>query len=538
MICGMLSLISGPKLPLFEKTIDQTFKDTVERFSDRAALVSRHQNVRLTYGELDDQVEAVARGLAGISLRRFDRLGIWASNCLEWILLQLACARTGLVLVNVNPAYRSRELEYVLRKSRMRALVLPERDARADYAAILAESEVRPERAIFLNHPSWNEMIRDGKAFEPNPDSPDDVANIQYTSGTTGSPKGVLLTHKNLVNNAWLVGRTVRLTENDRVVVPFPFYHCAGCVIGSLMCFVAGASLVIPSLQFDARATLEAVAAEGATVLTGVPTMFIGELNDPELSRFDLTSLRAGFMGGSPCPVEVMKRVVSQMHCAGMTVVYGQTEASPVITMPHIDDSVEIRTSTIGTALPNTEVKIVSLTTGETLPVGEQGELCTRGYLVMKGYDDEPGATARAVDKEGWLHTGDLATMRPGGYINITGRSRDMIIRGGENIYPREIEEFLYTHPKIADVQIVGLPDLKLGETVSAWIRLRSGEAATEEEIRSFCDGKIAHFKIPQYIRFVDSFPMTVTGKVQKYKIREIEIQERGLQKAAQTPTA
>ena len=538
MIPAMLSFIRGPDVPLLEKTIDQAFKETAGRLPGHPAVISRHQNVRLTYRQLDEQAESVARGMHGIGLRRPDRVGVWASNCLEWVLLQLACARTGLVLVNVNPAYRSRELEYVLRKSRMRALFLRERDSHANYAGILADSSTQPEHVIFFEHASWNRMITGGTAFEKNPEGPDGVVNIQYTSGTTGSPKGVLLTHTNLVNNAWIVGRTIRLTERDRVVVPFPFYHCAGCVLGSLMCFVAGATLIIPSARFDARSSLEAVAAEHGTVLTGVPTMFIGELNDPGFETFDLKSLRTGFMGGSPCPIEVMRRVVTRMHCIGMTVVYGQTEASPVITMSHIDDSVEVRTSTIGTALPNTEVKIVSLDTGETLPPGQQGELCARGYLVMKGYDDEPEATARAIDRQGWLHTGDLATMRPDGYFNITGRSRDMIIRGGENIYPREIEEFLYTHPGIAEVQIVGVPDLKLGEAVLAWIRLRAGETATEDEIRGFCNGKIAHFKIPQYIRFVDTFPMTVTGKVQKYKIREIEIQERGLQTVSDITTA
>jgi fatty-acyl-CoA synthase len=533
----MLSYVRGPDLPLLDKTLDGAFRDTVARFPDREALVSRHQNLRLTYRQLHDEVERTAHGLAGLGLRAPDRVGVWASNCLEWVLLQLGCARAGLVLVNVNPAYRSHELAYVLRKSRMKALFLRERDARADYSAILSEIAA-PEHVVYLNHRTWDRMMAGGADYDTRGPAPDDVTNIQYTSGTTGSPKGVLLTHRNLINNAWIVGRAIALTEHDRVVMPFPFYHCAGCVLGSLMAFAAGSTLILPSPQFDARAVLEAVAAERGTVLTGVPTMFIGELNDPEFARFDLTSLRTGFMGGSPCPIEVMKRVIGQMHCSGMTVVYGQTEASPVITMSGIEDTAEIRASTVGTALPNTEVKIVSVVNGETLPVGEQGELCARGYLLMKGYDEEPEATARAIDSEGWLHTGDLATMRPDGYFHITGRSKDMIIRGGENIYPREIEEFLYTHPKVADVQVVGLPDLVTGEAVLAWIRLRAGESATEDEVRAFCQGKIAHFKIPQYIRFVAEFPLTVTGKVQKYKIREIEIGERGLEQAADVKTA
>ncbi len=538
----MLSYARGPEAPILEKTINQMLAETVARCPEREALVVRHQNVRLTYRELAGQVERTARGLVGLGLKPGDRVGIWATNCVEWILLQLACARAGLVLVNVNPAYRSHELGFALRKSRMRAIFLREKDARADYRQILEQScrgqSFPLEHVMLLGQESWERMLAKGRDCLPCPAAPHDVVNIQYTSGTTGAPKGVLLTHRNLLNNAWLIGRSLKLTERDRICVPVPLYHCFGCVIGSLVAVVNGATLILPSAQFDALAALEAVHAEHATAIYGVPTMFIAELEHPEFDRFDYTSLRTGIMAGAPCPIEVMKRVVDQMYCREMTVAYGQTETSPGITMSSVDDSLELRVSTVGRALPNTEVKIVSPASGEMVPVGEQGELCTRGYLVMKGYDEEPDATRRAIDAEGWLHTGDLATMRPDGYFRITGRAREMIIRGGENIYPRELEEFLYTHPKIAEVQVVGLPDAKLGETVLAWIRLRGGETATEEEIREFCRGRIAHFKIPQYIRLVDSFPMTVTGKVQKFRIREQEIRERGLEQAAGIETA
>ncbi|HZS51930.1 MAG TPA: AMP-binding protein [Bryobacterales bacterium] len=541
----MLSYTRGPEIPLLDKTIDQAFRDSAARFPDREALVVPHQRARLVYRELEAQVERTARGLAGLGLRPGDRAGVWATNCVEWVLLQLACARAGLVLVNVNPAYRSRELGYVLRKSGMRALFLHEKDPRADYRTILdqALSEAAGERPaleqiVYLGQESWERMLARPGQLPADPAAPDDVTNIQYTSGTTGAPKGVLLTHRNLVNNAWVVAQAMRFTAQDRLCSPVPLYHCFGCVMSSLLAVVAGGTLILPSAQFDPLATLWAIHSERPTALYGVPTMFIAELEHPEFLRFDLRSLRTGIMAGAPCPVEVMKRVVGEMHCPEMTIAYGQTEASPAVTMSKVDDPLELRVSTIGCALPNTEVKIVAPGSGETVPVGEQGELCTRGYLVMKGYDQDPDATQRAIDKENWLHTGDLAVMQPNGYFRITGRARDLIIRGGENIYPREIEEFLYTHPKIADVYVVGLPDLKLGEAVLAWIKLKAGTSATEEEIREFCRGKIAHFKIPQYIRFVDSFPMTVTGKVQKYRIREEEIRARGLEEAAKVETA
>jgi fatty-acyl-CoA synthase len=381
-------------------------------------------------------------------------------------------------------------------------------------------------------------MLRGGREIPPLEISNRAVANIQYTSGTTGSPKGVLLTHRNLVNNGYLIGLGLKATEDDRICVPVPMYHCFGCVIGAMVSYNTGAGMVFPSPVFDARAVLEAIQEERATAVYGVPTMFIAELGLPEFDGYDLTSLRTGVMAGAPCPVEVMKRVMGDMHCPEIVICYGQTECSPVVTMSSTGDTIERRVGTVGCALPETEIRIASPETGETVEVGEQGELCARGYAVMQGYDGDPEATRKAVDSEGWLHTGDLAVMREDGYFRITGRAKDMIIRGGENIYPREVEEFLYTHPKIADVQVVGLPDARLGETVLAWIRLKPGETATHCEITDFCKGKIAHFKIPQFVRFVEEFPLTVTGKIQKFRIREIEIRERGLQNVSKIETA
>jgi fatty-acyl-CoA synthase len=534
----MLSYARGPDVPLIEKTIPQVLRETAARQPGHPALVVRHQNVRLTWSELLDAVIRTARGLAGLGLRPGDRAGVWSANCLEWILLQFATAEAGIVLVNVNPAYRSHELGYVLRKSGMRTLFLWERDARADYLQILDEAgRAALDHVVVLGTGDWTRMLDRGVDYRADP-TPGDAVNIQYTSGTTGSPKGVLLTHRNLVNNAALVGAQMRIAPGDRLCAPVPLYHCFGCVMASLMTVVRGSTLVLPGWQFNALETLQAIHEERCTAVYGVPTMFIAELDHPEFSRFDLTSLRTGIMAGAPCPIEVMRRVVDRMHCRQMTIAYGQTESSPVVTMSDVDDSLELRVSTVGRALPNTEIRIVSTLTGDTLPAGEQGELCARGYAVMKGYDGEEEATRKAVDADGWLHTGDLAVMRPDGCFRITGRARDMIIRGGENIYPREIEEFLHTHPKVSDVQVVGLPDARLGETVCAWVRLKPGENATEEEIRDFCRGRIAHFKIPQYVRFVEAFPMTVTGKVQKFKIREEEIARLGLEQAARIETA
>ena len=538
----MQSYARGPALPLLDKTIGQALADSVARNPAGDALVSRHQGIRLSYKDLQEKARRTARGLWGLGIRPGDRVGMWACNCVEWVYLQLATALTGAVLVNVNPAYRSHELRFVLRKSGMKAIFLNGQDSRAQYLDILNEArrdaELALEHIVLLGTREWDAMLAGGKDTPEPPTAPDNVVNIQYTSGTTGSPKGVLLTHRNLLNNAYVMGRAMRVTAGDRLCSPVPLYHCFGCVMSSLLAVVHGITLVLPAAQFDPLATLTAIDADRCTMIYGVPTMFIAELEHPDFSKYDMSSLRTGIMAGAPCPVEVMRRVVTEMHCGGICVAYGQTESSPGITMSDVEDDLELRVATIGRALPETEVKIVAPGTDEIVETGERGELCTRGYLVMKGYDQEPEATARAVDAEGWLHTGDLAVMREDGYFHIAGRLTEMIIRGGENIYPREVEEFLHDHPKIADVYVVGLPDVKLGEAVLAWVRVKAGERMDEEELREYCRGKIAHFKIPQYVRFVDQFPMTVTGKVQKFRIREQEIVARGLEQAAEIRTA
>ncbi|HUQ94574.1 MAG TPA: AMP-binding protein [Bryobacteraceae bacterium] len=534
----MLSYAKGEEAPLLDVTIDQGFRKTAVLHPDRPAVVVRHQDIRLTWRELDAQVEQVARGLSGLGMRPGDRAGVWSTNCLEWLLLQLACARTGVVMVNVNPAYRSYELRYVLETSRMKVLFLRESDTHSNYRGILEETSGELQHAIYFASGSWEQFIGAGSDYPPPARMPEDVANIQYTSGTTGSPKGVLLTHRNLVNNASLIAQRLRMTDHDKLCMPVPLYHCFGCVMSSLLCFLTGSTLIIPAPAFNALATLQAVDEERATALYGVPTMFIAELQHPEFSRFDLSSLRTGIMAGAPCPIEVMRRVIAEMHCGEMTIAYGQTESSPVITQSHVDDRIENRVGTVGQAMPCTEVKIVSTSTGETLPVGEVGELCTRGYLVMKGYDGNAEATAQAIDPEGWLHTGDLAVMREDGYFGIRGRARDMIIRGGENIYPREIEEFLYTHPAVSEVSVFGLPDEKFGEIVCAWVRLKAGETASGEDIRAYCRERIAYYKVPAHVRVVETFPMTVTGKLQKFRMREKEIEELKLDRAAGIRTA
>ncbi len=539
----MQSYARGPSAPpLLERTIGQVLAESAAANPGGDALISRHQGLRLSYANLREQAEATARGLWGLGIRPGDRVGMWAANCAEWIYLQAATALTGAVLVNVNPAYRSHELAFVLRQSRMKALFLHEKDGRANYLEILGEArhsqDLPLEHVVLLGTGAWDRMLAGGRPYDALPPDPRAVVNIQYTSGTTGSPKGVLLSHHNLLNNAFLIGNAMRVSRADRLCCPVPMYHCFGCVMSSLLCLVYAIPIVFPAPQFQPRATLEAIEAERCTMIYGVPTMFIAELEHPEFARFDLSSLRTGIMAGAPCPIEIMRRVVEDMHCRQMTIAYGQTESSPVIIMSDTEDNLEVRVSTVGRALPHTEVAIVDPQTGQVVETGQCGELRTRGYLVMQGYDGEAEASARAVDREGWLRTGDLAVMRPDGCFHITGRLKDMIIRGGENIYPREIEEFLHLHPKIADVHVVGVPDARLGETVLAWVRLKSGESMTEEELRAHCRGRIAHFKIPQYVRFVDSFPMTVTGKIQKFRIREMEIQARGLEGAAGIRTA
>lgn len=536
----MQSYARGPAGVIVRKSIGDAFRETAARLTERPAISSRHQRLQLTWSDYAIGAARVAAGLRALGLQPGDRAGIWATTCVEWVLLQFGCALAGVILVNINPAYRSSELSFVLKKSRIRALFMRESDARADYRGILEESRAGQalalEHAVFLGTERWETFLREPDGIVYSAD-PDETAAILYTSGTTGSPKGVLLTHVNLINNARFIAQYLRLTEQDRICIPVPLFHCFGSVIGTLTAAVTGAMCIFPGATFDPLATLESIETDQATAIYGVPAMFIAELNCPEFRRFRLNSLRAGIMAGAPCPIEVMRRVVDDMHCAQMLVAYGQTESTPVITMSHADDSLETRCTTVGCALPETEVRIAS-PEGKTLEAGEQGELLARGYMVMKGYDGEPEATARAVDEEGWLHTGDLAVMRPDGYFRITGRAKDMIIRGGENISPREIEELVHTHPDVADVQVVGIPDERLGEIVVAWVRLKSGARANEEAIRAYCRGKLAYFKVPQHVRFVEGYPTTLSGKVQKFKMREFEIESRGLGQLRNRQTA
>lgn len=527
-----LSYAKGPVTPLVKLTLAGALARTAERFPAGEALISRHQGLRYSWREFDQAVTRVAQGLAGVGLRAQDRVGIWSTNCAEWLVLQYACARAGLVLVCVNPAYRPGELAFVLGKSKMRALFLWARDARTNYQEILDQarkSEHALEHVVLLGTSEWDTLLGGGAALPAAPVSPDDPTNIQYTSGTTGSPKGVLLTHHGLVNNALATGDQMGITERDRFCVAFPLYHCGGCVCAVLSCVTHGATIILPSASFDPLAVLAAIHEERATVVGGVPTMFIAELQHPEFSRFDMTTLRAALIGGSPCPVDLLKRMNAQMNCGEVSVVYGQTEASPVITMHSPGDTLEQRSSTIGSAMPNVEVKIVDAT-GATVVLGEVGEIHARGYSIMAGYDQDPEATARAVDGDGWLHTGDLATMREDGHLQIRGRSKEMIIRGGENIYPAEIEAFLFTHPSIAEASVVGLPDLKFGEIVAAWVRPRPGHSLTAEQVMDYCKGEIAHFKVPQHVRIVEALPLTVSGKIQKFRIRAWEIEALGLE--------
>jgi fatty-acyl-CoA synthase len=538
----MLSYARGPEGPILDKTIGQVLDEMAERCPDQDALVSRHQQLRVTYGALREEVARTARGLWGSGVRSGDRIGMWSTNCVEWVYLQAAAARIGPILVNVNPACRAHDLRYVLKRSRMRTLFLHRSDFRVNYLEVLEEARREADLplgdTVLLDEEPWHNLLAGGVDLPALDPRPNDVVNIQYTSGTTGSPKGVLLTHRNLLNNGFYIGRRLKAAPGDRICAPVPLFHCFGCVIGVMVALTSGAALVLPAAQFDALATLQAVHEERCTALYGVPTMFIAEFEHPRFREFDLTCLRTGVMAGSPCPIELMKRVVEEMHCRELTICYGQTEASPVITMSATDDTVETRVSTVGRPLPNTEVKIADPASGAVLPIGEQGELCSRGYGVMKGYDDESRATADVIDAEGWLHSGDLATMREDGCFRITGRAKDMISRGGEKIYPREVEEFLHHNPRIADVYVFSIPDERLGERVAAWIRVKGEGPISAEDIRAFCKGQIAYFKIPEFIRFVESFPMTANGKVQKYLMREHEVRERGLGGLSQTITA
>ena len=543
--------------PLIGDTIGVHFDKSAERWPDRPALIVRQQNVRWTYRELKEQVDAFAAGLLALGLAPGDRIGIWSPNNAEWVITQFATAKAGLILVNINPAYRTYELEYALNKVGCKALITAERFKTSDYLGMLGElmpeiegaapGEVRAKRVPTLTtliridggetpgYVRFDDVLGMGgerhrrmlAELQPKLQF-DDAINIQFTSGTTGAPKGATLTHHNLLNNGYFIGEAQRLTDRDKVCIPVPLYHCFGMVLGNLACVTHGSAMVYPGEGFDPLATLETVESERCTALYGVPTMFIAELGHPEFKRFDLTSLRTGIMAGSPCPIEVMRRCVAEMNMREVTIAYGMTETSPVSTQTSCDDPLERRVSTVGRIHPHIEVKIVD-SEGRIVPPGTPGELCTRGYSVMMGYWDDVDMTAQAIDQGHWMHTGDLATMDEEGYVNIVGRIKEMVIRGGENVYPREIEEFLFRHPKVEAVQVVGVPDAKYGEELCAWIKLKSGVAATPVEIQEFCKDQIAHYKIPRYIKFVDAFPMTVTGKVQKFIMREQMIEELGL---------
>jgi fatty-acyl-CoA synthase len=537
----MLSYSSGGSAaPLLGDTIGANFCAAVSRYGEREALVDRPAGRRWTYAALGANVDAVALGLLAMGIGKGDRVGIWAPNCAEWMVIQYATAKIGAILVNINPAYRVRELEFVLKQSGARMLVAAQRLKTSDYAAMI--EDVRPrcpalEFVVMLGSPSWDALIAttgDVVALDGIELDRDDPINIQYTSGTTGFPKGATLSHHNILNNGYFAGERCGYGEADRICLPVPFYHCFGMVLGNLAATTHGACVVIPAASFDPVATLSAVAEERCTSLYGVPTMFIAELAVPGFAEYDLSSLRTGIMSGSPCPVEVMKQVISRMHMTEVSICYGMTETSPVATQTRVDDSIERRVSTVGKVVPHVEVKVVDPASGMTVPVGVPGEVCTRGYSVMLGYWDQPDVTASSVDPAGWMHTGDLAVMDADGYLSITGRIKDMVIRGGENIYPREIEEFLYTHPDILDAQVIGVPDARYGEELMAWVRLREGAAMlTAEALRAFCQGQLAHYKIPRYVHVVDEFPMTVTGKVRRVEMREqavaiLGIRDRG----------
>ena len=559
-------------------TIGDLLDRQADKFADRDALVHVETGARYTYAQFRDEVDRVARGLMALGIAKGHHVGIWATNYAEWVFAQFATAKIGAVLVNVNPAYRTHELAYLLEQSEANALILIGQFRASDYVAMVNEvvpelkdshpGELNCARFPNLRHliyippqlgPShlgstdgtpdgmwaWSDVLEKATEFDTTQlkrrqaeCDPDDVINIQYTSGTTGNPKGAMLTHYNIVANGAYTGDAMELTEEDRLCVPVPFYHCFGCVLGNLACVTHGSTIVVPAEYFDPLKTLQTIEQEKCTALHGVPTMFIAQLGHSDFQKFDLSSLRTGIMAGSPCPIEVMRQVIDQMGADNITIAYGLTEASPVVTQTLTGDTIERRVATVGKTLPEVEVKLVDPETELEARTGEQGELRTRSFMVMKGYYNMPEATAAAIDDDGWLHTGDLATVDEDGYYRITGRLKDMIIRGGENVYPREVEEFLYTHPKVADVQVIGVPDERFGEEVMAWVMLKPGESADAEEIREFCNGKIARYKIPRYVKMTNEFPMTVTGKIQKFKMREMAVEELGLQKASEIETA
>ncbi len=563
-----MSYTSGAsEKPLLGVTIGDMFDQTAEQYPDNEALVSRHQNLRYTYRELQAVVNKFARGLMALGIQKGERIGIWAPNCAEWCITQFATAKIGAILVNINPSYRLHELEYALKQSGCSFLVTAPTFKTANYLEMVTtlapelmhaqpgqlQAERLPElRAVIRlgeeRSPgmySWGDVLAaadkvtaEALAERQRQQEFDDPINIQYTSGTTGYPKGATLSHHNILNNGYFVAETMKFTDKDRLVIPVPLYHCFGMVMGNLGCITHGATMIYPAEGFDPGAVLETVQAEKATGLYGVPTMFIAELDSPRFSRYDLGSLRTGIMAGAPCPIEVMKKVKTLMNMTDVEIAYGMTETSPVSFQTRVGAPLEKQVSTVGQVHPHVEVKIINPATGQVVPIGETGELCTRGYSVMLGYWANEEGTRHVIDQARWMHTGDLAVMDEDGYVNIVGRIKDMIIRGGENVYPREIEEFLYTHPKIADVQVIGVPDVKYGEEIMAWVKLREGETATEQEIREFCRGKIAHFKVPRYVKFVDNYPMTVTGKIQKFIMRQQSIGELGLEHAAAVQTA
>ena len=536
-----LAIDSGATdIPLIEQTIGDNLNETVARFGDNDALVVDHQGIRQSWTEFNTSVDAVAKGLMAYGIEKGDRVGMWSPNYAEWVYVQFATAKIGAIQVNINPAYRTSELEYAMNQSGCKMLVTRTEYLTSAYQDMV--EQVRPncadlEHVVYFDTSEWADLVAAGQSVSDQDLSarmalldPNDAINIQYTSGTTGFPKGATLSHRAILNDAKFVGMMCDYDETDRVAIPVPFYHCFGMVMGNLSCAVFGAAMIIPCPTFDPATVLRVVEAERCTSLYGVPTMFIAELGHPDLESRDLTSLRTGIMAGSPCPIEVMRQVIQDMNMSEVTIAYGQTETSPVSTQTRTTDSVEVRVTTVGQVLPHVEAKIVDPDTGETVERGCEGEYCTRGFHVMNGYWEDPEKTADAIDADGWMHSGDLAVMDDHGYVNIVGRIKDMIIRGGENVYPREIEEFLYSHPAVADAQVIGVPSAKYGEEIMAWVQLGEGQSATDDEIKEFCKGKIAHFKIPRYISFVNDFPMTVTGKIRKAEMREKSIADLGLQ--------
>ncbi len=535
------------EIPLLGETIGDNLRSTVERFPEREALVVRSQRFRATYRELWDQTTELAKALLARGIEKGDRVGIWSANRFEWVVTQYATARVGAILVNVNPAYKARELEYALSQSGVRMLLHARGFRTTDYREILGtvRNRVSALEQVFVVDDDWEKLLSssagakdEALAERERSLSFDDPINIQYTSGTTGAPKGATLSHHNILNNGYLIGEIMAYTEKDRVAVPVPFYHCFGMVIGNLAAASHGSTVLVPGEAFDAGDTLATIAEERATSLYGVPTMFIAMLGHADFGKTNFSTLRTGVMAGAPCPVEVMKQVREKMNVRDITICYGMTETSPVSTQTRMDDAVEKRVATVGRVHPHAEIKIVDPATGEVVPRAAPGELCTRGYCVMLGYWNDEAATAKAIDPAGWMHTGDLASMDDDGYVKIVGRIKDMIIRGGDNVYPREIEEFLYTHPKVEDAQVIGVPSATYGEEIAAWVKPKPGEALEGEELAAFCWGKIATYKIPKHWKIVDSFPMTVTGKVQKFRMREISVAELGLGDAAKIETA